>query len=570
MWTEKWWDEGRPPQQGPRMSGNSSSGASTTDTFSHVSSSASSPGGGQKLSNGVSPASLFTPDARMSNGHDGWYTVPLQDDHSLSKSSSPSSSPEAKLATNLTGRSSPSPPKPAVKLAKKARTSVSNGKALSGRRLVSGKSSQDLDIKRAQSPDYVQQLLTPSGDAASTTLLSSRLNISGEDVGAFSTGAEKHSAGRLNGTDHSRESSLSSGDWQLSNKFALVNGGTGDHQAAKPLSINTDSNETGQVVNQTSSDRLIEPSSKGIALESYTSNSPSDIKNGVSPAESPSAELNRFEPSPNRRSTSGSTSDHSSWSECSDAASWDSCLRTPPLYDVCDIASSHTNERQKPHRFQSMQQMQLTSSIPDNNPTSLDTPTFREKGTPNLKDSSYKVEKQENASKGFSSVEISADAAAAEKKPYFHASTASTVSPQAQRKAPRQATRHTVRAASAEGPVPLANGHAGKQKAYSLMATDENEESHPVVLYEYERPKRSPEVASESALRSTGTLLSRVAAPQPAPCPDEGPESLRSPCSGLAIYESPKPFIIFARGLNAIFSSSTTFALCFELVLPCN
>ncbi|GFO08010.1 hypothetical protein PoB_003451500 [Plakobranchus ocellatus] len=37
-------------------------------------------------------------------------------------------------------------------------------------------------------------------------------------------------------------------------------------------------------------------------------------------------------------------------------------------------------------------------------------------------------------------------------------------------------------------------------------------------------------VASESALRSAGTLLSRVRAPPSAPWPDGGPESLRSPC----------------------------------------
>ncbi|GFO06824.1 hypothetical protein PoB_003332900 [Plakobranchus ocellatus] len=34
-------------------------------------------------------------------------------------------------------------------------------------------------------------------------------------------------------------------------------------------------------------------------------------------------------------------------------------------------------------------------------------------------------------------------------------------------------------------------------------------------------------VACESALRSAGTLLSRVRAPLPAPWPDGGPESLR-------------------------------------------
>ncbi|GFN83696.1 prolyl 4-hydroxylase subunit alpha-1-like protein [Plakobranchus ocellatus] len=45
-------------------------------------------------------------------------------------------------------------------------------------------------------------------------------------------------------------------------------------------------------------------------------------------------------------------------------------------------------------------------------------------------------------------------------------------------------------------------------------------------------------VASESTLRSAGTLLSRVRAPPPAPWLDGGPESLRSPCCGLAIYKN--------------------------------
>ncbi|GFN91765.1 hypothetical protein PoB_001827100 [Plakobranchus ocellatus] len=44
-------------------------------------------------------------------------------------------------------------------------------------------------------------------------------------------------------------------------------------------------------------------------------------------------------------------------------------------------------------------------------------------------------------------------------------------------------------------------------------------------------------VASESALRSARTLLSRVRAPPPAPWPDGRPGSLRSPCCGLAIYK---------------------------------
>ncbi|GFO46195.1 hypothetical protein PoB_007270000 [Plakobranchus ocellatus] len=45
-------------------------------------------------------------------------------------------------------------------------------------------------------------------------------------------------------------------------------------------------------------------------------------------------------------------------------------------------------------------------------------------------------------------------------------------------------------------------------------------------------------VLSESALGSEGTLLSRVQAPLPAPWSDGGPKSLRSPCCGLAMYKN--------------------------------
>ncbi|GFO10336.1 hypothetical protein PoB_003684100 [Plakobranchus ocellatus] len=44
-------------------------------------------------------------------------------------------------------------------------------------------------------------------------------------------------------------------------------------------------------------------------------------------------------------------------------------------------------------------------------------------------------------------------------------------------------------------------------------------------------------VAGVSALRSAGTLLSRVRVPPTAPWPEGGLESLRSPCCGLAIYK---------------------------------
>ncbi|GFN99380.1 hypothetical protein PoB_002588600 [Plakobranchus ocellatus] len=46
-------------------------------------------------------------------------------------------------------------------------------------------------------------------------------------------------------------------------------------------------------------------------------------------------------------------------------------------------------------------------------------------------------------------------------------------------------------------------------------------------------------VVCESALRSAETLLSQVRAPPSAPRPDGGPYSLRSPCCGLPIYNSP-------------------------------
>ncbi|GFO49690.1 hypothetical protein PoB_007619500 [Plakobranchus ocellatus] len=45
-------------------------------------------------------------------------------------------------------------------------------------------------------------------------------------------------------------------------------------------------------------------------------------------------------------------------------------------------------------------------------------------------------------------------------------------------------------------------------------------------------------VASKSALRSAGTLMSGVRAPPPAPWLGGGPESLGSPCCGLASYKN--------------------------------
>ncbi|GFN91067.1 hypothetical protein PoB_001757300 [Plakobranchus ocellatus] len=48
-------------------------------------------------------------------------------------------------------------------------------------------------------------------------------------------------------------------------------------------------------------------------------------------------------------------------------------------------------------------------------------------------------------------------------------------------------------------------------------------------------------VDSESALRSARILLSQVRALPPAPWPDGGPESLRSPCCGLATFKRLSP-----------------------------
>ncbi|GFO40042.1 hypothetical protein PoB_006654700 [Plakobranchus ocellatus] len=43
---------------------------------------------------------------------------------------------------------------------------------------------------------------------------------------------------------------------------------------------------------------------------------------------------------------------------------------------------------------------------------------------------------------------------------------------------------------------------------------------------------------SESALRSAGTVLLRIPTLPSAPWPVKGPEKLRSPCCGLAIYKN--------------------------------
>ncbi|GFO10960.1 hypothetical protein PoB_003746500 [Plakobranchus ocellatus] len=77
--------------------------------------------------------------------------------------------------------------------------------------------------------------------------------------------------------------------------------------------------------------------------------------------------------------------------------------------------------------------------------------------------------------------------------------------------------------------------HAKNTYLYALMAT-----VHVVCTHFHQFVGVGGTVASESALRSAGTLLSRVRAPPPASWPDGGPESLRSPCCGLAIYKKQK------------------------------
>ncbi|GFO07554.1 hypothetical protein PoB_003405900 [Plakobranchus ocellatus] len=59
-------------------------------------------------------------------------------------------------------------------------------------------------------------------------------------------------------------------------------------------------------------------------------------------------------------------------------------------------------------------------------------------------------------------------------------------------------------------------------------------------------------VACESALRSAGTLLSRVRAPPSATRPDGGPKSLRSPCCGLAIYKNPILYVMTDSSINIV------------------
>ncbi|GFO15694.1 hypothetical protein PoB_004219900 [Plakobranchus ocellatus] len=83
-------------------------------------------------------------------------------------------------------------------------------------------------------------------------------------------------------------------------------------------------------------------------------------------------------------------------------------------------------------------------------------------------------------------------------------------------------------------------------------------------------------VASEFALRSAGTLLSRVRAPPPAPWPDGGPESLRSPCCRLAMYKNKtnrREASDTKRGVIMLFGNSVIicgYLLLFKRLTACN
>ncbi|GFO26705.1 hypothetical protein PoB_005321000 [Plakobranchus ocellatus] len=79
---------------------------------------------------------------------------------------------------------------------------------------------------------------------------------------------------------------------------------------------------------------------------------------------------------------------------------------------------------------------------------------------------------------------------------------------------------------------------AKSRRNRSYMVMNQNSTFYCHVHYFVMRVRRivcaSYTVAYESSLRSAGTLLSRVRALPSAPRPDGGPNSLRSPCCGLA------------------------------------
>ncbi|GFN86155.1 hypothetical protein PoB_001266100 [Plakobranchus ocellatus] len=81
---------------------------------------------------------------------------------------------------------------------------------------------------------------------------------------------------------------------------------------------------------------------------------------------------------------------------------------------------------------------------------------------------------------------------------------------------------------SADSPSPT-----GYSQPFEAFAT-------PAYFHLTQGKSNGGKIASESALRSAGTILSRVRALPQAPWCEAGPENLRSPCCGLAI-QKPKP-----------------------------
>ena len=504
MWTEKWWDERRPPQAASTASINNSSSASTNTVALTNGSSATQTLGGRlkmKMSNGVGSNSSITFDHHeaLSNGHgEDWGRILTSLETSqdrgpiLSNSSSP---PRDRNSQDCTNQSSSITLKPAAKLAKQARSSLSNGKSLTGRRLVTSKSSPDMDITRGQSlVNFSQRLPAINGDASDDA----SYTTSGHETAADQDMEIGEGKEQPNGLDrltvatggwdkgHTRHSSINSDDWHLANQNSWVSNGGPGHLSTRTNEKLTTSRPNGALSDESSYVSLESPSSK------FTGSS---LDNGLTPNLSPSPA--RVFPDlsldlrSTQRATSGSISERSSWSESSDAASWDSSLKTPPLYDVCDIASSLSSERQT-HRLLSMQSHVSTasatsSSSPDKH-TRQSTPSIENNNSSN---SGNKFDESHSSSwsEQPAILELDTDTSC-----FQTPTTGGTVAPQGHKKTSRQQpdTGAAPRTFSGKGPVPLTNGHSGGQRAYSLMS-DEGVESRPVVLYEYERPKKSLE-----------------------------------------------------------------------------
>ncbi|RUS90774.1 hypothetical protein EGW08_001485 [Elysia chlorotica] len=478
MWTEKWWDEGRPPQATHTTITPDSNVAVNGVRNTNGSALSPTPSSRLTMSNGVEPDSLVNSDHQrtLSNGHGDWELIispTSQIDNSM-KFISPSS-PDPGVGQSLSTSSSSTSLKPAAKLTKKPRASLTNVKSLTGKRLTTSKSSSAIDIDRRQSREGSHQLSPINGKAQ---------DASNSAVAGADNGLDRLTVMTDGKKDHTRHSSISNTDWQLSSK------------SSKNCDSNFISKPSAKTAgeNGTFSDRLLDISTE-IGLESPSSNSSSsrgsDETSNLSPSPARVFPDLSLDLSGTQRVTSGPTSDHScSWSDSSETASWDSSLKTPPLYDVCDIASSLSAERQT-HRLQSMQS-QLSNPSSSASPVK---PARQDRPAAAADNASLGKSKLASTARSSWSEEPAVLALDTESS-YFHAPTASTVPIQGLNKPTRELNtpveRKVPKSFSGRGPVPLANGHAGKQKAYSLVS-DGAEESRSVVLYEYERPKKSPQ-----------------------------------------------------------------------------